>query len=53
MLIDPCGNTLAREFGAEPLKMMPTFWRMKLTPTAVINGASLGALRSGDRRGTR
>ena len=43
---DDCGNTLAREFGAEPLSRMPMFWRMKLTPTAVINGANFGALRN-------
>ncbi len=44
--IDACGSTLDRECGAEPLRMMPMFWRMKLTPTAVISGANFGAFRS-------
>ena len=43
---EDCGKTLERECGAEPLSKMPKFWRMKLTPTAVIRGANLGALRS-------
>ena len=30
-----------------PNHRTPTFWRMKEKPTAVISGASLGALRSG------
>ena len=45
MCIDVRGNTLVREFGADPFIKMPKFWRMKLTPTAVISGASFGALR--------
>src|SRR3954467_6427642 len=46
MVIDPCGNTLDLELGADPLVKIPMFWRMKLTPTAVINGANFGALRN-------
>ena len=30
-----------------PSHSRPTFWRMNENPTAVISGASLGALRSG------
>ena len=30
-----------------PSHSRPTFWRMNEKPTAVISGASLGALRSG------
>ena len=30
-----------------PSHSRPTFWRMKEKPTAVISGASLGALRNG------
>ena len=33
--------------GEPPSQSRPTFWRMKEKPTAVISGASLGALRSG------
>jgi hypothetical protein len=33
--------------GEPPIQRMPTFWRMKLKPIAVISGASLGALRNG------
>ena len=32
--------------GAEPFHCRPTHCRMKLMPTAVISGASLGARRS-------
>ena len=32
---------------AGPSQRMPTFWRMNENPTAVISGASLGALRNG------
>ena len=46
ILIDDSGNTPGRECGAEPFIWMPMFWRMKLTPTAVISGASFGELRS-------
>ena len=34
-------------FCEPPSHRMPTFCRMKDTPTAVISGASLGALRNG------
>ena len=30
-----------------PRHSRPTFWRMKEKPTAVISGASFGALRNG------
>ena len=30
-----------------PRQSRPTFWRMNEKPTAVISGASFGALRSG------
>ncbi|MEJ7715864.1 MAG: hypothetical protein WKF40_09265 [Thermoleophilaceae bacterium] len=34
-------------FWEPPSHRTPTFWRMNDTPTAVISGASFGALRSG------
>ena len=33
--------------GEPPSQSRPTFWRMKEKPTAVMRGASFGALRSG------
>ena len=33
--------------GEPPSHSRPTFWRMNENPTAVISGASLGALRNG------
>ena len=46
MVMPPLGMTDCQRFGWEPLKKIPTHWKMKLTPTAVISGASLGARRS-------
>ncbi len=34
-------------FCEPPSHRMPTFWRMNDMPTAVISGASFGALRNG------
>src|SRR6266568_296626 len=41
----PGGSTLGHSRGVDPFHCCPTNWRMKLIPTAVISGASLGARR--------
>ena len=46
ILMPPVGMTRGHCRGADPLKKIPAAWKMKLTPTAVIRAASLGARRS-------
>ncbi len=43
-----CGSTSSGTPSCEPpIQRMPTFWRMNDMPTAVISGASFGAVRNG------
>ena len=42
----PSGMTLGQFFCDEPFRNSPNHWKMKLMPTAVMSGASLGARRS-------
>ena len=46
MFAPPAGSTELRDLGADPFQRMPMFWKMNDTPTAVISGASFGAVRS-------
>ncbi len=42
----PWLKTVSHCFWPDPFHSWPKFWKMKLSPTAVISGASLGACRS-------